>query len=215
MKYILPNLCYSNIDTQGPRGPRGMNGVDGSRGSPGETGATGFVDYSILGKIIASGDGSGATGICIPVDTTNYNTTVFILYRSDGIQDILQINDQCANFQNLTACSTPQTSDGTTSTFKIYQSSSNTTGTILDYLPISTGTKFVKATIPRFIPLGTDRRQTVLIDSTCLSTPSSQVTQIRGAVSYKFLDRLKQVNYLRILTSGTNISYYKFIVVGY
>jgi hypothetical protein len=225
MKYILPSSFYPLSCVMqgiaGPIGPSGIDGIPGSTGERGPTGPTGTIDSSAFVRIIGSGDGSGVTGFCIPVDTTNNSVIeVYISYSSDGREDLLQISDDCTSFPRVTACSTPQAANNVWNSFVGFQSSSNALGVLINLLSINPpSVTFVKATIPQYIQFGTDRRQSVLIDSTSLvdQIPSTGgvAVQIRGAVSYTVTDLIKQVNYLRIVTKGTNISYYSYIVVAY
>lgn len=225
MKYILPCSYYPSCVLQGPQGSAGLDGRDGITGMTGErgaTGPTGTIDPAAFARIIASGEGSGVTNFCIPVDTSNNSVIeVYISFRSDGDEDILQLSEDCNNFPALTACCTPQAANNNWFSFVAFQSSSNTPGIKVNLTSTgSPGTTFVKATIPQYIPSGIDRRQAVLIDATSMVdqeglTTGGVAVQSRGAVSYQSTDLLKQVNWIRILTVGTNISYYSYTVVAY
>jgi hypothetical protein len=71
--------------------------------------------------------------------------------------------------------------------------------------------------VPRYVAQGIEQRQCAFIDATNidLTAAGNVAEQIRAAISFRDVDATKQINYLRIFTTGTNIFYYSYTVVGY
>jgi hypothetical protein len=150
------------------------------------------------------------------VDTTNNKwVDVFITYSSDASgRDLLQLSTDGITFPLVNANGSYQSANW--SAFTSWQNSTSASGAeITNNVPYVNN--MLKVSIPQYINnIPNPYPKQFIYFEACTNDPFFSVTaaQIKGNISFQY-NNTDQVNYLRILTVGTNIDYYQWFSVNY